>query len=61
MSSKILLTDLSANMLAFIYQFLEGKDMVLASSACKKMRKAFNQDYIYIELTKRDHLFLPSE
>jgi hypothetical protein len=35
--------------------------MVSASSTNKKMRKALNQDYIYIELTKRDHLFLPSE
>ena len=35
--------------------------MVLASSTCKKMRQAFNRDFIYIELAKRDHLFLPSE
>ena len=35
--------------------------MILASTSSKKMRKAFNQDYIFIELTKRDHLFLPSE
>lgn len=61
MSSKILITDLSANLIAFIYQYLDAKDMVNASSANKKMRKALNQDYIYIELTKRDHLFLPSE
>ena len=61
MSSKTLITDLSANLIAFIYQFLDGKDMVSASSTNKKMRKALNQDYIYIELTKRDHLFLPSE
>ena len=53
--------DLPANLIAFIYQYLDNKEMVLASSSCKKMRKAFNQDFIYIELAKRDHLFLPSE
>ena len=61
MSSKILITDLPANLIAFIYQYLDGKDMVNASGANKKMLKALHQDFIYIELTKRDHLFLPSE
>ena len=61
MSSNILLTDLSKNLIAFMYQYLTGKEMVLASSASKKMREAFNQDFLFIELSKRDHLFLPSE
>ena len=61
MSSNILLTDLSKNLIVFIYQYLTGKEMVLASSASKKMREAFNQDFLFIELSKRDHLFLPSE
>ena len=61
MSSKIQLTDLSTNMLAFIYQYLKEEEMFVASKSCKKMRKAFNQDFIFIELTKREHLFLPSE
>ena len=61
MSSKTSIIDLSANLIAFIYQFLDGKDLFNASKANKKMKKALQQDYIYIELTKRNHLFLPSE
>ena len=61
MSSKIQLTDLSTNLLAFIYQYLKEKEMFDASKSCKKMRKALNQDFIFIELTKREHLFWPSE
>ena len=55
------LQELSTNLIAFIYQYLTNKEMTLASSCCKKMRQAFNRDFIYIELAKRDHLFLPSE
>ena len=61
MESLVKLQELSTNLIAFIYQFLTNKEMVLASSTCKKMRQAFNRDFIYIELAKRDHLFLPSE
>ena len=61
MTSKIAITDLPTNLIAFIYQYLNGKDMVAASHTNKKMLKALNQDFIYIELSKRDHLFLPSE
>ena len=61
MSSNILLTDLSKNLIVFIYQYLTEKEMILASSASKKMREAFNDDFLFIELSKRDHLFLPSE
>lgn len=61
MSSKTLITDLPANLITFIYQYLDVKDMAKASAANKKMQKALYQDYLYIELTKRDHLFLPSE
>ena len=61
MSSKTLITDLSANLIAFIYQYLDGIDMYHASCTNKKMLKALQQDYIYIELTKRDHLFYPSD
>ena len=55
------LQELSTNLIAFIYQYLTNKEMTLASSCCKKMRQAFNRDFIYIELAKRDLLFLPSE
>jgi hypothetical protein len=61
MNSNINILDLPANLIAFLYQFLDAKEMIYASNSSKKMRKAFNQDYIFIELTKRDHLFLPSE
>ena len=59
MTTKI--TDLSYNLIAFIYQYLDGKDMVNASTSNRKMRRAFYQDFIYIELAKRDVLFIPSE
>ena len=61
MNSRINIQDLPANLIAYLYQFLETKEMVLASGSSKRMRKAFNQDFIFIELAKRDHLFLPSE
>ena len=61
MSAPIQFIDLSKNLMAFIYQYLSGKEMALASSSCRKMREAFNQDFLFIELSKRDHLFLPSE
>ena len=47
MSSKTLITDLSANLIAFIYQYLDGIDMYHASCTNKKMLKALQQDYIY--------------
>ena len=47
--------------IVFIYQYLSIKDMQKASLSCRKFQKAFHQDYLFIELTKRHHLFLPSE
>lgn len=61
MSSNILLSDLPTNLIAFIYQYLSVNDMVKSACCCKKMLKAFKQDFIYIELAKRDILFLPAE
>ena len=61
MSSNILLSDLPSNLIAFIYQYLSVNDMVKSACCCKKMLKAFKQDFIYIELVKRDILFLPAE
>ena len=61
MNSNINILDLPTNLIAFLYQFLDVKEMIYASTSSKKMRKAFNQDFIFIELAKRDHLFLPYE
>ena len=60
MNSNINLQDLPTNLIAFLYQFLDIKEMINCSALSKKMRKAFNQDFIFIELVKRDNLFLPS-
>ena len=54
MNSRINIQDLPANLIAYLYQFLDTKEMVLASTSSKKMRKAFNQDFIYIELAKSE-------
>ena len=61
MSSMINIKDMPTNLIAFIYQYLSMKEMSNASSTCKKMHKALEQDYIYIELAKRHQLFLPYE
>ena len=61
MSSKINLEDLSTNLIAFIYQYLDVKDMLNAGKACRKLQSALQKDYMYIELAKRQQLFCPSE
>ena len=61
MSSKINLGDLPTNLIAFIYQYLSTKDMYSSSLACQKCNKALHQDYIFLELAKRNVLFSPAE
>ncbi len=61
MSSKIHLIDLPTHLIAFIYQYLDVREMVTSACACRKMEKALKNDFLYIELAKRDQYFYPSE
>ena len=61
MSLKIKLDDLPTNLIAFIYQYLDVKDMINSGKACRKLLSALEKDYMYIELAKRQQLFCPSE
>ena len=53
--------DLPLNVLSFIYQYLDFKDRLHMMLTNHKMNKAGNHDFLYIELAKRNILFLPQE
>ena len=52
---------LSSNLISFIYQYLPFKELLNISMTCKKMHKAFLNDYIWEEFVKHQEFFLPGE
>jgi hypothetical protein len=56
---KVEITDLPSNLIATIFQFLPGFDMVEAAKTCHKFNDALHKDFLMEELAKRDMMFLP--
>ena len=52
---------LSSNLISFIYQYLPFKEILNVSLTCKKMHKAFLNDFIWEEFVKLQEFFLPGE
>lgn len=59
--SKIHITDLSGNLIGFIYQFLSPIDILNASLTCKKLNKGLEKDFLWETFAKKQFLFLPNE
>ena len=52
---------LPSNLISFIYQYLPFKELLNISLSCKKMHKAFLNDFIWEEFVKLQEFFLPGE